>query len=245
MCDMSYKTRTKNDFRLPLQPDSIICVKGDTATLTSFFKLDICQPFTLVTIEMDDAVPQNTDWLNHKYLKKWYSWNSKHPDVIPIPIGLNHKTQYIPMTKVHPTEPKVEKLLINFRYATSAARKEREGLVVRLKDLPYVHVEKYTNKYSNEKTLTTHYKFISKYKWTLCPRGAGKDTHRLWEALYLGSIPVVLKSTISQLYKDLPVIQLDNWNQLSLDMLRERSKSLPNDRTNAYFKHWRNLIKHS
>jgi len=69
MCDVSYKTRSRNDFKLPLKPDSVVCAKGDTATLNAFFQLDIQAPFTLVTIEMDNAVPQNINWLNHKHEK--------------------------------------------------------------------------------------------------------------------------------------------------------------------------------
>ena len=239
MCTVSYKTRSKNDFRLPLTPNSIVCVKGDTATLTSFFQLNIRQPFTLVTIEMDDAVPQNALWLNHKYLKRWYSWNSKHSDVIPIPIGLNGDSQLDPMRQTTPVTPKIEMVLANFKQD----RPVRVSLFNKVKDLSYVHVESYSQKWQNTQKLSAHYESISKYKWTLCPRGEGQDTHRLWEALYLGSIPIVLKSSISPLYEGLPVIQLNNWEELSLELLQERSKSLTMDRTNAYFKHWENTIR--
>jgi hypothetical protein len=189
---------------------------------------------------MDDAVPQNPKWLDHKHLKKWYSWNSKHPDITPIPIGLNEDSQLTPMTQAKPVYPKIEKMLINFKQD----RTERQQLFSQVKDLPYVHVESYSKKWHNAQDMISHYESISKYKWTLCPRGAGEDTHRLWEALYLGSIPVVLKSPLSSLYKDLPVIQLDNWNQLSLGMLKKKEKELPFDHNNAYmyFQHWKNLI---
>jgi hypothetical protein len=30
-----------------------------------------------------------------------------------------------------------------------------------------------------------------RYKYVICPRGNGIDTHRVWEALYLGVVPVV------------------------------------------------------
>lgn len=238
MCNMSYKTRSKNDLKLPLKPNSVVCAKGDTATLTAFFRLDIQVPFTLVTIEMDDSIPQNIKWLDHKHLKKWYSWNSKHPDVIPIPIGLNEDSQLKPMMQAKPVYPKIKKMLVNFKQD----RKERQQLFSQVKDLPYVHVESYSKKWQDPQDMTSHYESISKYKWTLCPRGAGEDTHRLWEALYLGSIPVVLKSPLSVLYEGLPIIQLNNWNELSLKMLEEQSVSLPAARTNAYFDHWKTII---
>jgi hypothetical protein len=239
MCDVSYKTRAKNDFKLPLKANSIVCVKGDTQTLTTFFKLDIRQPFTLVTIEMDDAIPQNKKWLNHKYLKKWYSWNSNHPDVIPIPIGLNEDSQLESMSQATPVIPKIEKVLVNFKQD----RQVRQMLFKKVEDLPYIHVQPYSKKWHSKRELKAHYESISKYKWTLCPRGAGQDTHRLWEALYLGSIPIVLKSSISSLYEGLPVIQLNNWNELSLEILKERSELLVDKRHNAYFTHWEKIIK--
>ena len=239
MCDVGYKTRSKNDFKLPIKPHSVICAQGSKQTLTEFFQLDIQAPFTLVTIEMDDTIPQETAWLDHKHLKQWYSWNSNHADVIPIPIGLNEDSQLEPMMKANVQDVKIDKILVNFKQD----RKERQNLFHQVKDLPYVHVETYTKKWENTQELTAHYESISKYKWTLCPRGAGQDTHRLWEALYLGSIPIVLKSSISSLYEGLPVIQLNNWDELSLPLLEKRSKELPLTRTNAYFTYWQEKIR--
>ena len=56
--------------------------------------------------------------------------------------------------------------------------------------------------------LTSGYRFIA------CPRGNGTDTHRFWETLYRGSIPVVKKSRWSNSVKamGLPVLELDEWN---------------------------------
>ena len=32
---------------------------------------------------------------------------------------------------------------------------------------------------------------MKRYRWVMCPRGNGVDTHRVWEALYRGAVPVV------------------------------------------------------
>lgn len=240
MCDAAFRTRSRDDLNPSLlKPNSIICVRGETAILSRFFKLNINVPFVLVTIESDESVPQNKQWLNNGHLKKWYSWNSHHKDVIPIPIGLNEDTQLQPMRQAIPAPTKIEKALVNFK----RSRSERIFLHDKVKDLPFVHTESYSKKWNDAQELRAHYETISKYKWTLCPRGAGQDTHRLWEALYLGSIPVVLKSSISALYHGLPVIQLNSWDELSLSTLKERSKSLPADRTTAYFEHWESKIR--
>jgi hypothetical protein len=53
-----------------------------------------------------------------------------------------------------------------------------------------------------------------KYKFVACPQGNGIDTHRFWETLYRGSIPVVLQSNWSGKIKALgiPVIELTSWD---------------------------------
>ena len=51
--------------------------------------------------------------------------------------------------------------------------------------------------------------------FVVCPEGNGVDTHRLWETLYMGGVPIVQKSKyLSTLLLDLPVIQIDSWEQL-------------------------------
>lgn len=49
----------------------------------------------------------------------------------------------------------------------------------------------------------------------LCPEGNGIDTHRLWETLYMGGMPVIISNPyINSLTHDLPVIRLRNWGEL-------------------------------
>lgn len=64
----------------------------------------------------------------------------------------------------------------------------------------------------------------SQYRFIACPRGNGTDTHRFWETLYRGSIPVVKKSQWSHSISNLgfPVIQLNEW---SYEEFQELSKS--------------------
>lgn len=38
---------------------------------------------------------------------------------------------------------------------------------------------------------------VGEHRFVICPRGNGKDTHRFWEALYRGAIPIVLKDSWS------------------------------------------------
>ena len=54
---------------------------------------------------------------------------------------------------------------------------------------------------------------ILNHKYVLCPEGNGIDTHRLWETLYLGSIPVVLHNNVNDSFKDMPIMILNNWSE--------------------------------
>ena len=48
-----------------------------------------------------------------------------------------------------------------------------------------------------------------------CPAGNGIDTHRLWETLYMGGIPVIKSNKLLNfLVKDLPVIIVKSWDEL-------------------------------
>ena len=53
---------------------------------------------------------------------------------------------------------------------------------------------------------------ISKSKFTICPRGCGIDTYRLWDCICLGSIPIVEKYDGHKNLKNLPILFLDDMN---------------------------------
>jgi hypothetical protein len=45
----------------------------------------------------------------------------------------------------------------------------------------------------------------------VCPRGCGLDTYRMWDCLYLGCIPIVVKYEGYSDYTDLPILFVDCW----------------------------------
>jgi hypothetical protein len=45
------------------------------------------------------------------------------------------------------------------------------------------------------------------------------DCHRTWEALALGCIPIVKRSAFSDLFQNLPVLIVDDWGNIDLEML--------------------------
>ena len=71
----------------------------------------------------------------------------------------------------------------------------------------------------------------------LCPWGNGVDTHRLWETLYVGSVPVTKAHNTYLCATGLPLLQVDNYKNLSFENLRkfEYSNSNENILTSDYW----------
>jgi hypothetical protein len=55
---------------------------------------------------------------------------------------------------------------------------------------------------------------LSRSQFVLSPPGAGPDCFRTWEAIYLGAIPIVLKSHWPFGHLDLPVIAIDSYSDI-------------------------------
>ena len=68
-------------------------------------------------------------------------------------------------------------------------------------------------------TALNWYKTLASYKFVVSPRGKGEDCHRTWEALYVGAIPIMRKSCISDLFVGLPVLIVDHWENITLPLL--------------------------
>jgi hypothetical protein len=93
--------------------------------------------------------------------------------------------------------------------------------------------------------------FLSKCRqsaFVVCPEGNGIDTHRLWETLYMGGIPVVLKHPkLDQLTQSLPVLVIRDWSEiLDIDFLESSWAEIVSKLWNPNLlssKFWINLIK--
>jgi len=57
-----------------------------------------------------------------------------------------------------------------------------------------------------------------------CPEGNGIDTHRLWETIYMGGVPVVTESRfMNSLFDKIPVVTLRRWEEMSdLNLLEQK-----------------------
>jgi hypothetical protein len=85
------------------------------------------------------------------------------------------------------------------------------------------------------------------HNFVLCPEGNGVDTHRLWETLYMGGIPIIKASPyMNTLVKNLPVLIVDEWKQiLDTNFLEQAYFRIKNGSFNydkLFWPYWRHLI---
>ena len=64
------------------------------------------------------------------------------------------------------------------------------------------------------------------YPFWLSPRGNGIDCHRTWEALYLDIIPVVWNSSLNVLYEHLPVLIINDYDELNETFLYRKLRDI-------------------
>lgn len=85
------------------------------------------------------------------------------------------------------------------------------------------------------------------FRFTMCPRGNGVDTHRVWESIYRGSWPIVEKDSWSLSLKDLfPLVIVDSLlDKEALIQLTKDTQYLkpPVAPAELYWNYWLQLIR--
>ena len=92
----------------------------------------------------------------------------------------------------------------NFNVKTN--RKHRVPIWNMMQELDWVDIK-------SDLSTADYIKDLFSYKYTVCPKGNGIDTMRMWESLYCGAIPIVARSGVSSCFSDLlPIVEVDDWN---------------------------------
>jgi hypothetical protein len=63
------------------------------------------------------------------------------------------------------------------------------------------------------------YAGLRSHPFTLAPPGAGPDTHRVWEALCLGCVPIILRGDWWRWFAELPALVVDSWDEVTPERL--------------------------
>ena len=69
-------------------------------------------------------------------------------------------------------------------------------------------------------------KNLAQYAFCLCPRGNGVDTHRLWEALYMGCIPICKHYKAHRFKSPLPILFVEDWCDITEELLAKTYENI-------------------
>ena len=208
-------------------------------------KIDNLKNIKLVTHWSDNEINEKLFNTKPRCISKWYgiNVNYEHPDLIPIPLGLagNYSQKNLIVSSLNNKNELKNKhnlLYINFQKNTN--NKERDNILNYFDGKSWVTIKEPTL------TLEEYQNDISNSKFVLCPFGNGFDTHRLWEVLYCGSIPIVKQHQTYKTLTSLPVLFISNFEQLNENFLSSKyeeiiSKDYSLDKLNVNF--WISMIK--
>jgi len=227
--------------------DVIFCSSNNLEILFYYLKkVDKNFNLTLISGQSDRKIDKNIISKKPECIYKWYSTNVDFNKEFLIPIPLGIANDYSPknvraddfLNYTKNTHKKENKLYINLQKNTNL--KERDFIYESFQDKDWV-IQKEPNL-----TIEKYLNDLNIYKFVLCPWGNGFDTHRFWEVLYSGSIPVTKYHTTYSSYKHLPIIFVEDFSKISLDFLVKKSNEI--DLSNLQelnFKYWRSKIFNS
>ena len=197
--------------------------------------------FVLITHNSDRSVDPIGLPVN---LVHWYgqNLNCNHPKLSPLPIGLENPHWHPgKMGQLRFQRENVSYRRLNKGFAQFNPNTNKQARVGMLQELNESGIDYDWIPAVNGRDFDKYVTNLLLYKFCFCPRGNGIDTHRLWEALYMGCIPVIKNYRTHQFENsDLPIIFLDNWSDFDPDMNPESLNFNSEMLTMTY---WKNKIR--
>ncbi len=234
----------------PLIPETVLeghTVFVRTDYLSKFFEEmhpRIENPYILITHNSDDPVPGPfKSHLDDPKILAWFGENAEeeHPKLIPVPMGCanfnwpNGNQKYL--KNVQENKPPKQHLL-HLGLTIQTNYKERWPIFKQLCNTPYCYrtVKKMYEGYLSD---------VASSAFEIAPRGIAWDTYRLWESLYVGTIPIVRTSPLDELYSGLPVLIIKDWKEVTDDFLRKKEAEMQNQTYHLEklsMEYWKTLI---
>ena len=203
--------------------------------------------------------------LNESNLKVWYAKNPaiNHLKLKPYPLGPKwqwkttrffgeNKAEHIriynqfglePDKSMHNQELKKNLLYFNFNQTTNNPLYQPHK---NIRHKAKSDLLKNGFKWNESEEFENYIRTLSTYKFAIAPPGRGIDSHRCWEALMVGTIPIVISSTINELYEGLPVVIVDSWDVITEQFLNKKYDEMMKSSYNfekVYSEYWLKRVK--
>ncbi|KAJ3307921.1 hypothetical protein HDV04_002299, partial [Boothiomyces sp. JEL0838] len=213
----------------------VILISGGGIESNPNFDLDSLLDTIHGKKKKDDSKVRDIPNIAHWYLTNCIPESIDYPWMSCIPIGLKvedetdknihnfiqgHREEVIkaeggkPMWKGHEIS-----VLVNFKKEGPKKVDAWEyfcGLDFKLTGgSPNCFYKEYDESFTSEQL----YNIVSKSRFVVCPREDGYDSQRIYEALLLGSFPIVESSPLDSIYLDLPVLIVDKFKHVTAELL--------------------------
>lgn len=252
-----------------VKPGDIIFVRNIDLFMNEMAPL-IENPFIIIT--HGDERETNHDY-QRSYLDNTptiIAWFSIHPlkdgheRFFPLPLGILQRQLYFYESaqlneyfkNLRNSIPKQKLLYLNFASGARMQYAEREHVKKLFAHKPFC--------VQNTKKLPfgNYMEEMAQCKFALSPRGFGPDCYRTWEALFVGTIPIVRRcvfehphnitvdtrcdhSQLDDLYKHLPILVVDEWEEITEAFLEKKYEEImakKYDMAPLYMEYWQNKI---
>ena len=192
---------------------------------------------TLVSANHDETFTDDMMKMVAPHVTKVYAVNCNAKDAIQIPMGFrddqytSHKVLKDVLEDTAKSSNKTTLCLVNFLVANNGD--ERSKARDAFKDAAWAIKSEYMN-YNAGKALVhndpdvmqkrvEYYTQLKITKFVICPPGTGMDTHRVYETLYYGGIPIIKTSFLDPMYKKLGGCWIVNdWSEVTEEECNKR-----------------------
>ena len=164
---------------------------------------------------------------------RWFAMNvtESHPRTTAYPLGLGSPRSRATLraeeiSAARPEGlPRDRWLFVNFRSDTNPAVRQPvfDDFKSRSKSADWITIQPPSERGSNGAFLDA----LARHRFVLCPPGNGVDTHRMWEALLAGAIPVVLRSQAMEPFSELPILFVDDFRDVTKGLLEAALQKYP------------------
>jgi hypothetical protein len=150
------------------------------------------------------------------YVSRIYATNLDFiddPYVLPIPLGFIDSSKITHAWYKEVYEKRYAKdMLLYLNFSINVNKIKRTRCMVAFRDKPWV-----SNKYNISRG--QYYIDISKSKYAISPEGVSLDSHRIYECMYLDTVPIVKTSKFDYFYENLPIVIVQDWNDVTEQFL--------------------------
>ena len=192
--------------------DVIFCQSDNVEALFEALPETLFKNLKLITSQSDRTISKKLFYKRPKSISTWYATNVDYEDnsLISIPLGIapyrNTKSIiFEDFDSINIKNKKNNLIYSNFNLNTN-----------------YFHrVKAYRESLKNERCFQTSFltyenylSRLSEYSFSLAPWGNGIDTHRVWESLYLGVLPITKNHTHFRNFKDIPITLIESYDKI-------------------------------